>query len=190
MADEPMRLDDMAGGQVPEVNLPATANANSPYAWPTTRKVLSTRVNRIDGPLKVSGRAKYSYDVKRPGMLYARILRSPHPHARIKSILRKADPADLHGEFHIQQPEERRLALQLLGFRVAVEEVAATLEPHRLATYLYETASAYTSFYEACPVLKTEDETIRRSRLALCSLTARVLSTGLSLLGIEAPERM
>lgn len=88
MADEPMvPLDDMAGeGQVAEVNLPATANPNSPYAWPKERRILSTRVNRIDGPLKVAGKAKYSYDIKRPGMLYGRILRSPHPHARIRSL--------------------------------------------------------------------------------------------------------
>lgn len=86
MADEPMVPDDMAGGQVAEVNLPASANPNSPFAWPTERKILSTRVNRIDGPLKVGGRAKYSYDIKRPGLLYGRILRSPHPHARVTSI--------------------------------------------------------------------------------------------------------
>ncbi|AMY12928.1 Xanthine dehydrogenase molybdenum-binding subunit [Luteitalea pratensis] len=88
MADEPMVPIDspIAGDQVAEVNLPASANPNSPYAWPKERKILSTRVNRIDGPLKVSGRAKYSYDVKRPGLLYGRILRSPHPHARITSI--------------------------------------------------------------------------------------------------------
>ena len=90
MADEPMvPMDDAAAGgemQVAEVNLPASANPNSPYAWPKERKLLSTKVNRIDGPMKVSGRAKYSYDVKRPGMLYGRILRSPHPHARITAL--------------------------------------------------------------------------------------------------------
>jgi xanthine dehydrogenase YagR molybdenum-binding subunit len=86
VADEPMVPDDMTGGQVAEVNLPASANPNSPYAWPTERKILSTRVNRIDGPQKVSGRAKYSYDIKRPGLLYGRVLRSPHPHARITAI--------------------------------------------------------------------------------------------------------
>lgn len=86
MADEPVARVNDTEGQVPEVNLPASANPNSPYAWPAERRVLSTRVNRIDGPLKVSGRAKYSYDTKRPGMLYARILRSPHPHARITAI--------------------------------------------------------------------------------------------------------
>lgn len=88
MADEPMMPVDapVAEGQVAEVNLPATANPNSPYAWPKERRLLSTRVNRIDGPVKVAGKAKYSYDIKRPGMLYGRILRSPHPHARIRSL--------------------------------------------------------------------------------------------------------
>ena len=93
MADEPMMpMNDAAtagtdeAGQVAEVTLPASANPNSPFAWPRERRLLSTRVNRIDGPQKVSGRAKYSYDIKRPGMLYARILRSPHPHARITAI--------------------------------------------------------------------------------------------------------
>ena len=56
------------------------------YPWPEKSRLLGTRVSRIDGPLKVSGRAKYSYDIVRPGMLYGRILRSPHAHARLKSI--------------------------------------------------------------------------------------------------------
>ncbi len=88
MADEPlMPMDDAMGEpQVAEVNLPATANPNSPYAWPKERRLLSTKVNRIDGPQKVAGRAKYSYDIKRPGLLYGRILRSPHPHARITAL--------------------------------------------------------------------------------------------------------
>jgi xanthine dehydrogenase YagR molybdenum-binding subunit len=86
VADEPVVPIEEMGGQVAEVNLPASANPNSPYAWPKERRLLSTRVNRIDGPLKVAGRAKYSYDIKRPGMLYGRILRSPHPHARVVSI--------------------------------------------------------------------------------------------------------
>ncbi|MCI0379184.1 MAG: xanthine dehydrogenase family protein molybdopterin-binding subunit [Gemmataceae bacterium] len=54
--------------------------------WPTTRRVIGTKVSRLDGPEKATGRAKYSYDINRPGMLHARILRCPHAHARIKSI--------------------------------------------------------------------------------------------------------
>ena len=67
MADEPMvPMDDAAAGgemQVAEVNLPATANPNSPYAWPKERKLLSTKVNRIDGPMKVSGPAVIAGEV-------------------------------------------------------------------------------------------------------------------------------
>jgi xanthine dehydrogenase YagR molybdenum-binding subunit len=57
------------------------------YNWPSTpRTVVSTRVKRLDGPDKVSGRAKYTFDVKRPRMLYGRAVRSPYPHARVVSI--------------------------------------------------------------------------------------------------------
>ncbi len=55
-------------------------------AWPTERKVIGSSVRRMDGPLKVSGRAKYSYDRNLPGMLHAKIYRSPHAHARLKSM--------------------------------------------------------------------------------------------------------
>ena len=83
-----------------------------------------------------------------------------------------------------------RLALHLLGFERAVRQTAELLEPHRLAGYLFELASEFTSFYDACPVLKADDPEVRRSRLLLCDLTARTLALGLGLLGIEAPERM
>ena len=64
------------------------------------------------------------------------------------------------------------------------------MRPHRLAGYLYDLATAFTSFFETCPVLKAPDDATRASRLALCDLTARVLARGLGLLGIAAPERM
>jgi xanthine dehydrogenase YagR molybdenum-binding subunit len=54
--------------------------------WPTERRVIGTRVQRLDGPAKATGRAKYSYDINRPGMLHAKILRCRHAHARIRSI--------------------------------------------------------------------------------------------------------
>ncbi len=55
-------------------------------SWPEKRRIIGTSVTRIDGPLKVSGKAKYSYDRNLPGLLHAKILRSPHAHARIKSL--------------------------------------------------------------------------------------------------------
>ncbi len=116
-----------------------------------------------------------------------------YAHARIRSILRRGeiDPAALAGvRPRLGEPEERALGLAILGFDVAVQETIEAYSPHRLCTYLYELASTYTAFYEACPVLRAPDEATRTSRLALCLLTALVLECGLGLLGIDAPDRM
>jgi arginyl-tRNA synthetase len=111
--------------------------------------------------------------------------------ARIRSIFHKAgrDPAAMTGPIAITEPAERALALALLGFGRAVGEVTDAAEPHKLAAYLFDLASAFTAFYEQCPVLTAEPAT-RDSRLALAGLTLRVLQTGLGLLGIPVPERM
>jgi arginyl-tRNA synthetase len=112
--------------------------------------------------------------------------------ARIRSIFRRAgiDPAAPVGPIRLAEAAERALALQLLGFGAAVGQVAEAAEPHKLAAFLFETASAFTTFYEQCPVLQAADEPTRQSRLALSALTLRVLLTGLDLLGIPVPERM
>ncbi len=85
---------------------------------------------------------------------------------------------------------ERALALRLLGFGAMVTQLGETAEPHRLCAYLFEVASLFTTFYEECPVLKAEPESLRVSRLALCALTLDVLTKGLDLLGVPVPERM
>ena len=72
--------------QVPEVQAPARPADHAKYGWPEKTRLLGTRISRIDGPAKTTGRAKYSYDIARPGMLYGKILRSPHAHARVRSI--------------------------------------------------------------------------------------------------------
>jgi xanthine dehydrogenase YagR molybdenum-binding subunit len=72
------------GGQAPPN--PELADLAKRYAWPEKPALISTRVKRLDGPEKVSGRAKYTYDINRPGMIYGKIVRSPHPHARIVSV--------------------------------------------------------------------------------------------------------
>src|SRR5919201_4202891 len=56
------------------------------YRWPDNPTVLGTSVKRLDGPDKVAGRAKYTYDINRPGMLFGKIARSPHPHALVKAV--------------------------------------------------------------------------------------------------------
>ncbi|GAA0418654.1 arginine--tRNA ligase [Acrocarpospora corrugata] len=112
--------------------------------------------------------------------------------ARIRSIFRRGeyDPAETRGPILLGHPAERALALQLLGFGAVVSEVGAASAPHRLCAYLFDTASAFTTFYDNCPVLKAGSEEDRQSRLALAALTLRVLTQGLDLLGIEVPERM
>jgi arginyl-tRNA synthetase len=90
----------------------------------------------------------------------------------------------------LSEPEEKALALELAALGDAIADVIDTLEPHRLCTYLYELAGAYTSFYEACPVLKAPTAEQRSSLLALCALTAATLERGLGLLGISVPARM
>jgi len=114
-----------------------------------------------------------------------------YAHARIRSIFRKAE-TDVPGPdvISIAAPEERRLAMQLLALPSVVQEVSATLSPHKLCGYLYELATAFSTFYEGCPVLKASTDAERASRLALSDLTARVLARGLGLLGIDAPDRM
>lgn len=119
---------------------------------------------------------------------------SQYVHARIRSIFRKADPGDLANlaaaTLHLREPAERALALELLGFGGVVTSVADSLQPHRLCTYLFAVASKFNSFYDQCSVLKAEDQDVRRSRLLLSEVTARVLAKGLDLLGIEAPDEM
>jgi arginyl-tRNA synthetase len=112
--------------------------------------------------------------------------------ARIRSLFARAglQPDQAAGPITLGGDAERALALRLLGFGGAVTETARTAEPHRLAGYLFDLASAFTSFYEQCPVLAAPDAQTRVSRLALSALTLRVLLTGLGLLGIPVPSRM
>jgi len=116
-----------------------------------------------------------------------------YSYARIRSIFRKGE-VDFEGfaagEVTVSDPAERLLVLQLLQFPGVVENVADTLEPHRLCHYLYDLATLYHRFFEHCPVLKAPDDTSKSARLALCHLTARTLERGLGLLGINVVERM
>jgi arginyl-tRNA synthetase len=114
-----------------------------------------------------------------------------YSHVRIRSIFRKLDgdfdPAGV--ALHLSEDAEIHLARLLARFGELLPQVLDDHRPNLLANYLLELARAFHSFFEACPVLKA-DEPVRSSRLALCELTSRVLSTGLGLLGIRCPERM
>ncbi|MDX6759249.1 arginine--tRNA ligase [Streptomyces sp. F8] len=114
-----------------------------------------------------------------------------YAYARIQSILRKAGDAKpaAHPEVALA-PTERALGLHLDGFGELIAEAAAEHAPHKLAAYLYQLASLYTSFYSECPVLKADTAEQVENRLFLCELTARTLSKGMSLLGIRTPEKL
>ncbi|MGW3318349.1 arginine--tRNA ligase [Streptomyces fungicidicus] len=114
-----------------------------------------------------------------------------YAYARIQSILRKAGevrPA-AHPELELHEAE-RALGLHLDAFGDTVFEAAAEYAPHKLAAYLYQLASLYTSFYDKCPVLKADSPEQVENRLFLCDLTARTLHRGMALLGIRTPERL
>lgn len=115
---------------------------------------------------------------------------------RVRSIRRKvaerfgpetSGPAEA---FVLEHPAEKALALVLLRFPQVVLDAAAALEPHRLCQYGYDLATAYSAFFDACPVLAAPSEAVRAARLALCELSGRVLEESLSMLGIPALERM
>ncbi len=110
--------------------------------------------------------------------------------ARIRSIFKRAQlDADAEYKICIESPEEKVLALKLLQFTEVVEALLLDCYPNQLCLYLYELAGNFMSFYEACPVLKSEGE-VMQSRLGLCQLAALTLNQGLSLLGIETLDKM
>src|SRR6266404_2396514 len=111
-------------------------------------------------------------------------------YVRIRSIFRKAgESAPKIDKLILADSAEIKLAKRLCQFAETVPQVLNDFRPSILANYLFEVANSFHTFYEACPVLKSE-EPARSSRLALCDLTARVLKDGLDLLGIKVPEKM
>lgn len=119
-----------------------------------------------------------------------------YAHARIRGIFTKGQAKanqvsqTSHQALTLSHPAERALALAALQFPESLDAVLTDYRPNQLTAYLYDLANRFSSFYENCPVLKAESPELLRSRLALCDLTAKVLRQGLSLLGIEAVERM
>ena len=121
-----------------------------------------------------------------PYLLYAVV--------RIAGIARKGGDlesggADDTAELQFSEPQEWALVRQLLQFDAVIAEVEEELLPNRLCSYLFELSQVFNRFYDQVPVLKA-DGPARRSRLALCRLSADTLKLGLGLLGIPSLERM
>ena len=118
-----------------------------------------------------------------------------YAYARICGIFRKLDVdrsslASGGSAILLTTPEERRLALQLLMFGTSIDGVLQDYRPHVLTGWLFETADAFSKFYDRCSVQDAESKELRHSRLILCDLMARALHTGLSLLGIQVADVM
>lgn len=116
-----------------------------------------------------------------------------YAYARVQSIFRKAgvDPESIAGPVAISEEQEKALAIKLLQFGEVLEQVAEEAMPHVLCTYLYDIASLYMRFYEACPILKSGvDAAARDSRLRICHAVGRTIEAGLDMLGIEVSDRM
>ena len=112
-----------------------------------------------------------------------------YAYSRVQSIFRKTDA--IPGKISISAPEEEDLLLKFTKFNEVVNSAAEKAMPHLLCTYLYELAGLFMKFYESCPITKQEvPDNIKTSRLAISECTAKILKTGLGLLGIETLERM
>ncbi|HHF3625947.1 TPA: arginine--tRNA ligase [Haemophilus influenzae] len=116
-----------------------------------------------------------------------------YAYTRIRSIFNKTNinsTALLAAPLTIKDDKERTLAIKLLQFEEAVQTVGKEGTPHVLCAYLYELAGIFSSFYEHCPILNAEDESVKLSRLKLALLTEKTLKQGLELLGIKTVEKM
>jgi arginyl-tRNA synthetase len=118
-----------------------------------------------------------------------------YTHARICSVLRKADeqnielPALLNPATPVN-PKEETLIQLMAAYPWIVQEAADTYSPACIANYIYELVKEYNQFYHDYSILNEPNETIKKLRLILSSNIAKIIKSGMSLLGIEAPERM
>jgi len=116
-----------------------------------------------------------------------------YAYTRVVSIFRNAGVSlnEVNGDINIVEPQEKTLAVKLVQMIEAIESVSTDATPHVLCSYLYDLASAFMSFYEACPILKDNvPDAVKASRLGLAAVTARSIKLGLDLLGIETLNKM
>ena len=112
-----------------------------------------------------------------------------YAYTRVQSVFRRAGEWNESAALQLNEPLEQQLAVELLKFEDVLSSVAETCFPHYLAAYLYQLATLFSRFYEACPILKAEGA-VRDTRLQLAKLTGETLKTGLALLGIDVLDVM
>ena len=147
------------------------------------------------GDLSNQAGKDYNFDIERfasfegntgPYILYTIV--------RIRSILRKAEVSDMNAAdfsvFRNASDSCRKLLKTLAGFTDMMEEAASDLAPHKICGYIYQLSDAFNSFYHETPVLREENEGLRKGYLSLLQLTCRVLEDCIEVLGFSAPDRM
>jgi len=114
-----------------------------------------------------------------------------YTYARIQSVFRKAGASD-----SFQLPEdvsmqelEKELLVMLYQYPDTINEAGENIDPSMIANYVFNLAKLYNRFYGECPILKADDD-VKAFRIALSEMTARVIKSGFSVLGIDVPERM
>ena len=115
-----------------------------------------------------------------------------YTHARIKSVLRKSGEDYNAVDISTVAPNEKETSLiqKLADFTDAVADAGRNYSPALIANYVYDLAKEYNQFYHDYSILKEQDEKVRAFRLLLSATVADVICRGMSLLGIEVPERM
>ena len=118
-----------------------------------------------------------------------------YTHARIRSIVRKADESGKwkveSGEFGVELNEKERGVLKVLhSLPDTITSAASAYSPAMVANYAYELAKAFNSFYQDTPILREENQQLKTMRVSLCAAVASALKNTMNILGIEVPERM
>jgi arginyl-tRNA synthetase len=113
-----------------------------------------------------------------------------YTHARIKSLLRKAQDYNLNGSPQELHPLERELCKQLLQYPSIIQEAAAQFSPATVASFVYDLVKTYNALYQQVPILNDSNVAAAAFRVALSQRVAAVIKSGMGLLGIEVPEQM
>lgn len=118
-----------------------------------------------------------------------------YTHARIRSIVRKAEaaqikPEEIGKEGIALNAKEREVIKSLHVLPEMVQQAAVAHSPAMIANYAYELAKKFNSFYQDTPILREENSSLKQFRIILCAMVANVLKSTMNILGIEVPERM
>ncbi len=117
-----------------------------------------------------------------------------YTHARICSILRKAEEAKINFEGSVDMgalsPVEITLVKMIVDYPAAVKQAGETFSPAIVGSYVYDLVKLFNSYYHDNPIIKEENVEVRKAKLILSAQIAKIIAKGMNLMGIDVPERM